>query len=458
MESGQEKYFSVVIRLNEFDGLNGELAKISDAQKRKNFIRDFFLQRYGEGCGRLEIIQRKTKVKLKWLPPKVDSRAEDLHKLALVQARNRNFVEAINSWVKAISVNSNDPDYYFNLGIAFFEIKNYKESIENLNKALRLCPIYYKAHIILGTVYLKVRHFDSSEKHLKESIRFYPNHALAYLNLGAVYSILKRYDDAIATFSKALELCPDEVRAHFGIGKIYSLKNDVEKANYYFKKVIELDKKGNLATHAKRALITAPLENDAEISKSIDQGNFENLYREGYRSFLFADYEKATMMYNGYLKHRPKDDFVWFSLGEAYLRSGEAAKAAAAFHKAVNLNSKKALYYKELSIAYSYLGKDQDVIRCATKAKLLGKSDSITNSFWGKALLNLEKYDDAIPLFEEAVRLNSNNLFAKFYLAIALTKVNQTNHAINYLQEVIRSPIKSPLKMEAKTILESLGQ
>ncbi|NIR47535.1 tetratricopeptide repeat protein [candidate division KSB1 bacterium] len=393
----------------------------------------------------------------------MDQQAEQFHKIALMHAKNKNFVEAINSWVKAISLNSNDPDYYFNLGIAFFEIKNYKESIENLNKALSLCPIYYKAHIILGTVYLKVRQFEDSEQHLKESINFYPNHALAYLNLGAVYSILKRYDDAITAFSKALELSPNEVRAHFGIGKIYSLKNDSEKANSYFKRVIELDQKGQLANHAKRAMMSKPVENGEGASESVESveavntSDYERLYQEGYKAFLFTDYNKAIMMYNGYLKRKPDDDFVWFSLSEAYLRAGNTQKAIEALQKAISINANKAIYYKELAIAYNYLDDEGKVIDCLDKAKRLGKSDSVTNTLWGKFLLKSNRHSDAIETLEQAVKRNSNNLLAKFHLALAYLEINQKNFAISYLKEIISSPINSPLKMEAQSALEELN-
>ncbi|MFQ5640048.1 MAG: hypothetical protein ACE5IR_18875, partial [bacterium] len=248
-----------------------------------------------------------------------------------------------------------------------------------------------------------------------------------------------------------------EVRAYFGLGKIYAFKNDIDKANFHFNKVIEFDKQGHFANHAKRAIVTVDLESDVQVSQSLDDGNFENLYRDGYRAFLFADYKRAIKFYTGYLRHKPNDDFVWFSLGEACLRCGETTKALEAFTKAIGLNAKKALYYKELSIVYSCFNRDLDVIKCLTKAKEFGKNDSISNTLWGKALINQKKYSDSIPILEEAVRLDSNNISAKFYLGVAYKHTNQLNYAHNSLQEVMLSPVKSPLKKEAESLIAEIA-
>ena len=457
-----DKHFSVVVRLNQFAGLNGELAKLNTDSEREQFVREFFLKNYGEGAGKLEIKQKKNKVKLHWRPPRVVPEAETLHKTALAHAKNRNFVEAINSWVRAIALNTYEPDYYFNLGIAFFEIKNFKESIENLKKALELCPIYYKAHIILGTVYLKVRQFENAEHHLKESIKFYPKHALAFLNLGAVYSILKRYEEAIAMFNKTIELSPGEVRAYFGIAKIHALRNEFEQANEYFNKVIELDTSGVLAGHARKAMIAAgrsqpqtPVKPATETAET--PADLETLYQEGYKAFLSSDYRRAIQLYKSYVSNRNDDDLVWFSLAEAYLRVGEVLEASKSYLQAIKLSPNKALYYKELALAYSLLGKHEDVVSCTLKAIQLGKSDSLTNSLKGKALYELQRYDEALEALSEAVRSNANNLLAKYYLARTYHARNEERLAKNYLHEIANSPINSPLKVDAAELLKEIG-
>lgn len=444
----------MVLRLNQFEELNGKLQESATESERQKFIEDFFLQKYGHGAGTLQVVQKSSKVKLTWFPQKYDPEAERQHKEALAKAKDKNYKEAINQWVKAISLNSSNPDFYFNLGIAFFELKNYKESIENLNISIKLCPVYYKAHLILGTVHLKVRQFEKSEEHLKQSIIFLPNHALAYLNLGAVYSILRRYDEGIRMFKKTIELSPREVRAHFGLGKIYSLKGEVEEANKYFKNVIDFDVNGKLTAHAQRAMVSSPLEGESQVSSEhVDSADTEKLYQDGFKAYLYSDYDRAIQMYDAYLKRKPKDDLVWFSFGESCLRAGDVHKAVEAYQKAIAISSNKAVYYKALAVAFNYLDQQDKVIEQVKKAQQLGKDDSILYGLLGKAYLKQNKIAEAIENLESGLKKNDNNLFVKYQLAVALMKNNDSESAVNHLQEIIRSPANSPIKMEAESLL-----
>lgn len=452
-----KKYISVTLDLNN-NLFDGELSPIDSSENRKELLSEYFFSRYGEGKGKLYIEVNQSKVYLKWQPPKVDSEAEDFHKEALKYAKNKQYQEAINCWIKAISCNSEDPDYYYNLGIAFFQIKNYQESIENLLKAISLCPIYHKAYLVLGTVYLKIRKYEKAEIYLRESINFFQNNPFAFLNLGAVYSILKKYDKAIHMFQKTLHLSPNEVRAYFGLGKLYNIQGEKELARECFQKVIELEPKGVLASHAKRAMVFAPLDTSS-ISKvsEIDLKNIEKFYQNGYKAYLLTDYQKAIESYEIYVQNKPDDDLVWFSLGEAYLRANKVNFAINAFKRAIEINSNKAIYYKALGLALDYEGNAEEAAFCLRKAIQFGKNDSITNTLLGKQLINLENYAEAISLLENALRMNPTNLLCKYYLAIGLSKTGEVNSAINLLHEIIKSPIETPLKEKAESFLTHLS-
>lgn len=461
--SEQSKDFAVVLRLSSFDDLNGRIVDQSDAESAP-FVQTFFQNRYGDGDGggKLQIHRKQSKVRLVWNQPRYEPDAEEAHNSALACAKNKNFQEAINHWVRAISINPSDPDYYFNLGIAFFEKKNFQEAVENLRRAITLCPIYYKAHLILGTVYLKIRKFDRAEEYLRESLIFYPSHPLAYLNLGAVYSILKRYDEGISMFLKCIELSTNEVRAHFGLAKIYSLRGDSQSANRYFKNVIEINTNPTLTNHAKRAMV-AVAGPDAEIHSNsagqvnVHAGNVEKYYQLGYTSFLNSDYETAAEMYSAYLSLKANDDFVWYSLSQALLRSGKSQLACDALTKAIGINPSKGLYRKELALAYSYGGQDQNALGCLNEAEKLGKVDSAMYALWGKILLQQGDQVSALEKLEKALNLDSNNLLAKFNLALAAMASGDRDVALNHLHDILRTPIKSPLKMEAEGLLTRMS-
>jgi tetratricopeptide (TPR) repeat protein len=285
--------------------------------------------------------------------------------------------------------------------------------------------------------------------------------ASAYLNLGAVNSILKLYEEGIEMFEKAIEISPNEPRAYLGLAKIYSTIGDNEKANLFFKKVIELDQKGNLANYAKRLIVSDKKSNlpkeDSEEHETLNQ-NPEEYYSEGYRYYISGDYVNAEKMYKNYLKIKSDDDYVWYALGEAQLRSNKPEDAASSFKKAIKLYPKKGLYFKELAIAFDVLKKPDKVIAATSKAKELGKIDSVIYCLWGKALFDLGKYSEAIMMLEQAIETNKNNFKAKIYIAKTHVELKNFQEASDILYELKEIKINTPLKEKALQMYNKLNQ
>jgi tetratricopeptide (TPR) repeat protein len=441
-----KKSYSARLDLPAIRHLDPEIEEFLAGRVDENFLRNHFLYRYGNGGANSVDVRIADKVaEIKWTSgSQVSAEAEVFHKEALAFARRKEYQQAVQNWVRAVATNPNDPDYYFNLGIALFEKKNFQEAIENLKQVIAICPIYHRAHLILGTVCLKIRKFNDAEVYLKSSIYFNPNNALAHLNLAAVDSILKKYDEGIASFKRAIDLSPSEVRAYFGLAKIHSILGEVDNANKCYRKVIELDSRGTLANHAKRGIVTRD---------EVKSGNLDEYYSEGYKAFLYGDYAKTIEMYRRYVEAKPEDDYVWSALGEALLRGGLVEQAVNAFKQASKLNSSKALYFKQLAIAFDFLNRPQEAVDAAQRATDGGKSDSVTMALLGKNLVKVNRAPEAITVLEQAVRSNRANLQALLDLAQARAKNNEIDIAIETLKTIMSAKIETPVRAEAEKLL-----
>ena len=135
---------------------------------------------------------------------------------------------AISNWEKAVDLNKYDADYLYKLALIYFERKQYSDSILQLEKALDICPIHFRAYLLLGINWLKLRKIQKAEKYVYEANQLNRGNILTYLNLGAIYSINKRYNDAIELFNKCIKLAPKEARAYLGLARIYAMLNDIE--------------------------------------------------------------------------------------------------------------------------------------------------------------------------------------------------------------------------------------
>lgn len=444
-----KKSYSARLELSTIRNLDPEIEEFLSGRVDEDYLRNYLQHRYSNGNSNILDIKITGKAaELKWTSDsRISAEAEVFHKEALVYARRKEYQQAVQKWIQAVAANPDDPDYYFNLGIALFEKKNYQEAVENLKKVISLCPIYHRAHLILGTVCLKIRKFSDAEVFLKNSIYFNPQNALAHLNLAAVYSILKKYEAGIASFSRTIELSPTEVRAYFGLAKIYSLIGDIESANKNYRKVIELDSKSVLANHAKRGIVSK------EETKS---GNLDEYYSEGYKAYLYSDYGRAIEMYRSYVEAKPEDDYVWAALGAALLRGGLVEQAATALKHATKINPSKGSYGKQLAIAYDYLNRPQEAVDAAQMATESGKVDSITMGLLGKNLVKLNRFSEAITVLEHAVKSNRANLSAQLNLSIARARNNEVDIAIDGLKAILSSKIDSPIKLEAEKLVTKL--
>ena len=454
MDRANKKIISAAIDLKRLNEHRQFLSQPLNDQQKKQFVKKL-LELPDHFNDSIDFLIKEDKLILFWKIPKINLEAEKFHRKALEFARKGDLESAIANWQEATSVDPYNPEYFFNLGVALFEKKKYIESIESLSRTLSICPIYHRANLILGTSYLKIRKFENAKKYFLRSLKFDPNNALAFLNLGTVYGILKEYDNGLKMFEKAIKLAPKEPRAYMGIAKIYLTLGKNQQANSYFKKVIEFDKKGTLANYDKRALFSSQKAPE-EIDVGVKYDNPEEYYSQGYRFYLTGEFSKSVQMYKKYLSIKPEDDYVWCALGEAQIRHGDIKQAAESFKRAAKLSPQKGLYFKELAIAFYYLKEYEKVIVAVSKAKELGKTDSVTYCIWGKALYELGNVNEAIIMLDHSLKSNKNNLLAKYYLANALSKNNELDNAIGYLEEILRSKLDTPLKEKSEKLRNEL--
>ncbi len=370
---------------------------------------------------------------------------KNIHNKAISYYKERKFIEAIQLWQKALSVNPQEIEVLYSMGIINFELKKYEESLEFLNNLLELSPGHYKAMLIIGTAYLKLRKFDIAEEFIQKSIEINPKQKLAYLNLGAIYSIKKNFDDAIKMFEKVIEEYPGEKRAHLGLAKIYSITEQNVKANISFKKVIELDPNGPLGNYAKKALLLSE-------GAGKDEKDLEQLYVMGYKSLIAGYYNDATEKFATYLVSRPKDHLVNFLLAQGQLRTNKLKDSFFSFKRAILNNPKYGLYYKELAILLDKIGKPKDVLEILARSKELGKEDAVVCYLYGKNLLKMGEPEKAEKELGKAVKYDRNNISARCELAKILIDRGDANLAKIHLQFIKEYPLETPLREKAEAL------
>jgi superkiller protein 3 len=114
--------------------------------------------------------------------------------------------KAIEYFQRAIRLEPNNADAYYNLGNAFADAKRNEDAAAAYRKALELSPAFAEAHDNLGTLLFTLGQLNEAAQHFQEAIRLQPEHLATYDNLGMTLAQQGRFDEAIQVYRKALEL------------------------------------------------------------------------------------------------------------------------------------------------------------------------------------------------------------------------------------------------------------
>jgi tetratricopeptide (TPR) repeat protein len=148
--------------------------------------------------------------------------------------------EAIEASKKAVSLRPS-AESYFNIGLASYYLKNYREAAENYRQAIRLDPYNAAdAHYALGLVYRDWGRPDEEIQAYKQAIKLKPDYVSAWERLGSRYLRSKKYPEAIETFKQLVALKPGDANVPNNMGEAYLEMNLMTDAVAAFRQAIQL--------------------------------------------------------------------------------------------------------------------------------------------------------------------------------------------------------------------------
>lgn len=146
------------------------------------------------------------KDKLEKLKDEVDYSFDDWRYKGLGEYNKGRYPEAIISWTKALDIDPNNADIYFNIGLAHHHLENYERAITSYTKTIDLNPKYAEAYINRGHCYNRSREYDMATSDYETGISLAPHNPRAYQNMAEVMIIIGKYDDALQYLERAMPL------------------------------------------------------------------------------------------------------------------------------------------------------------------------------------------------------------------------------------------------------------
>ncbi len=136
-----------------------------------------------------------------------------LDNLGSAYRQQKSWLEARQTYERALQVSSNDAEANYGLGMVLAQNDDTARAFDSLQKALQLRPVYPEALNNLGILYLRTQRRDEAVATFEKCIRVAPAFDQAYLNLARVYAIEGAAGKARALLLKLLEQHPGHEQA-----------------------------------------------------------------------------------------------------------------------------------------------------------------------------------------------------------------------------------------------------
>ena len=198
------------------------------------------------------------------------------------------------------------------------ELQDYRRAVD---EAIRHNPNYEMAYVDLGVSYFNSKDYQSAIASFDKAIRFDPNNARAYVHRGYIYHLSKNYESAIADYDKAIELQPNYANAYYNRGSSYKNINDSSNALKDFEQAAELYQQQDNTEWSQYAL-----ERAAKVYYS-RANNYRKL--ENYQSAI-ADYDKAIELQPNYAN-------AYYNRGSSYKNMNDSSNVLKNFEQAAEL-------------------------------------------------------------------------------------------------------------------------
>lgn len=423
-----------------------------------------------------------------------DARVRNFRGIVLVRLGRNS--EAADEYREAIRLDPKLGDAYKNLGFLEWTEHHLENARANLQRAAELAPADSFAHYYLGRVQLDAGLYESAFEELDRSGIAWPPDPQFLIEAANGYLALKREDKAreIADRLSTLQLSDSEIgvvaRLLLSTGNhsaaIDLLRKLNDRQNPPCPRWAQLDlalsllSAGNSEKAASQGqmLVSGPqiagatpeesasvwsivgiakarLGDSGAAVSAFRQASKLDPHREEYwlnltRELMEVNREEAISATLEALQSNPKSYALTLRLGAAYLSLDRYAESENVFRQLVAAGDPLPTSYVGLAQVLLRTGRAADASSELAAARNKLGPNFLISYFQGLALNRAGRPAEAIPAFQEAIRLNPDNSEAHLGLGQAELTAGHNNEAIAELQKCLQL---SPDNAQAKRLL-----
>jgi tetratricopeptide (TPR) repeat protein len=381
--------------------------------------------------------------------------ARALGQLGLAYQRLGKTDEAIAAYRRAITLSGSksedvpeDAATRIDLGSLLVETGKAEEAVPVLAEAARLIPADMRAHRELGKAYLRISELDKARVELESARRLDAENAPVHFLLSQVYNRLGRTEEArresetYAALSKQGSAPDDPLREARGLAAAGDLRGSERLVRRYLEThrssadahyllgyllFRQKDAKASLAEYTEAARYRTPQAADLEAVA----GDY----------VLLHDYPDAARWFAKAVEWDPNNFRIRYFLARALYNENRFEDAVHAFEECLKLDPKSVKAKDNQGLAYEGLGREE-AAEAAYRTAIAWQSnaaskDSGPYANLGAYLVSVGRPGEAIPVLEEAIRIDPRLIAAHRELGKAYSHLDQFEKAQEELERTV---------------------
>lgn len=320
--------------------------------------------------------------------------------------------EALVAYRKAIRMKPDYANAHLRLGNVLAELGRPAEALAACREALRIRPDWAEAYDSLSRVYIMQRNWAEAATAAEQAIRLQPDLTLAHFRLGWALLYLKRSDEAAIAALKVLRQSPDWADAHYLLGVVRETQGKLVEAEHSYRRATELAPK-NATYHTALGMCT--------LKYNSTYANLDSLRRA-----VQLDRVSVSVVEN-LANALDKTSFGRLHPAEGLEVRQELVRRAPTANN-----------YNDLGNAFHKLNRIEDAIKTYREALRLDPNLDAAHANLGLCLALQERLDESLAASREAIRLAPTEPHAHRNLGRALHQAGRIDEAIAALREANR--------------------
>ena len=320
---------------------------------------------------------------------------------------------------KAIKVNPDFKDSYYNLGNLYADLGKIPEAVKIYHETLRLDPEYKDVHFSLAKLYEQAGDYKQAVFAYDQTIKLNADDEDVYVMVITAYNeaLVKNQKNvlyinaragAMDQFTRLVSSKSPRATSFFNLGYLYYGMGSLDRAISAYQRALDINPAHSKALYG-----------------------LGDLYRD--QGMLF----EALSMYTKSVEANWRNSDAYVNIGAIYERQGLQSKAKEFFLKAIKADAKNARAYFNLGYIEESLGQLKQAMELYKKSIELDPHNPEAHYNLGNTYARLNMNNLALSCYRETVEADSGYLDAWINLSILSFKEGDFLNAVKYCDEAV---------------------